>query len=209
MMIKRGLLICLFLLPFAVTGAEVSGVVAKVVDETIMLEDLRAPSDVLEKLSKLDQETRKGVYLDYQLGKFTSRVIEIIISDYAQVHNIEISADLVNQFKQKFTPLYQQDHEGSDKEASSIDDIANKQVLQWLVERALYQQYGGVVVFQQGNPLYPIEAYYKLILDYQAQGKLSIEKSEIQEVFLRGFAPPYKNIVNQQGINFQQPWWLK
>jgi len=63
-------------------------------------------------------------------------------------------------------------------------EIAGAFILQWKINRALYQQYGGRIIFQQGGPE-PLDAYRKFLEERQAAGDFSIDDSALAAEFWR------------------------
>jgi hypothetical protein len=63
-------------------------------------------------------------------------------------------------------------------------EIAGAFILQWKINRALYQQYGGRIIFQQGGPE-PLDAYRKFLEERQAAGDFSIEDPALAAEFWR------------------------
>jgi hypothetical protein len=63
-------------------------------------------------------------------------------------------------------------------------EIAGAFILQWKINRALYQQYGGRIIFQQGGPE-PLDAYRKFLEERQAAGDFSIKDPALTEEFWR------------------------
>ena len=63
-------------------------------------------------------------------------------------------------------------------------EIAGAFILQWKINRALYQQYGGRIIFQQGGPE-PLDAYRKFLEERLAAGDFSIEDPALSAEFWR------------------------
>ena len=63
-------------------------------------------------------------------------------------------------------------------------EIAGAFILQWKINRALYQQYGGRIIFQQGGPE-PLDAYRKFLEERQAAGDFSFEDPALAVEFWR------------------------
>jgi hypothetical protein len=63
-------------------------------------------------------------------------------------------------------------------------DIAGAFILQWKINRALYQQYGGRIIYQQGGPE-PLDAYRKFLEERQAAGDFSIDNPALAAEFWR------------------------
>lgn len=63
-------------------------------------------------------------------------------------------------------------------------EIAGAFILQWKIDRALHQQYGGRIGFQQGGPE-PLDAYRKFLEERQAAGDFSIDDPPLAAAFWR------------------------
>jgi hypothetical protein len=59
-------------------------------------------------------------------------------------------------------------------------------VLQWKLNRALYERYGGRIVYQQGGPE-PIDAYRKFLEERQATGDFKIQDDAMSAQFWRHY----------------------
>jgi hypothetical protein len=73
--------------------------------------------------------------------------------------------------------------ESAEDQAARLE-IATAFIMQWKINRALYQQYGGRIVFQQGGPE-PLDAYRKFLEERQAAGDFSIDDTAQAEEFWR------------------------
>lgn len=73
--------------------------------------------------------------------------------------------------------------ESAEDQAARLE-IADAFIRQWKVNRALHQQYGGRIIFQQGGPE-PLDAYRAFLEERQAAGDFSIEDESIATAFWR------------------------
>ncbi|MGE5289490.1 MAG: hypothetical protein ACM3ML_20285 [Micromonosporaceae bacterium] len=73
--------------------------------------------------------------------------------------------------------------ESAEDQAARLE-IAGAFILQWKIDRALYQQYGGRIGFQQGGPE-PLDAYRKFLEERQAAGDFSIDDPALAAEFWR------------------------
>ena len=71
-------------------------------------------------------------------------------------------------------------------------------IKQWKVNRALYQQYGGRIGFQQGGPE-PLDAYRKFLEERQAAGDFSIESEAMAAEFWRYYRDDSIHSFYEQG----------
>lgn len=73
--------------------------------------------------------------------------------------------------------------ESAEDQAARLE-IAEAFIKQWKINRALQQQYGGRIGFQQGGPE-PLDAYRKFLEERQAAGDFSIEDEGLAAAFWR------------------------
>ena len=134
----------------------------------------------------------------------STAVIQAVLDDYAKQKNIALNQQWVKQFETKFG------REVSDTEqvSTNIEDIAKKQVLLFQTERAMYEEFGGRVIFRQSNPQMPIDAYQALLKRYQVSGKLTFNDSQLESSFWESFAPPFQFEIPAENVDFSTPWWL-
>jgi hypothetical protein len=106
---------------------------------------------------------------------------------------------------------------GSDMAVESADDRAAREeiatgfITQWKVNRALYQQYGGRIVYQQGGPE-PLEAYRRFLEENQARGDFQITDAALEASFWRYYRDDsihsfYKSGSEEELRVFAAPPW--
>jgi len=64
------------------------------------------------------------------------------------------------------------------------EEIGAAFIRQWKINQALYQQYGGRIIFQQGGPE-PLDAYRTFLEEAQARGDFAITDPGLEEAFWR------------------------
>jgi hypothetical protein len=92
------------------------------------------------------------------------------------------------------------------------EQVAVAFIRQWKVNLALYQQYGGRIIFQQCGPE-PLDAYRRFLEERQAQGDWTIVNPELKVAFwryyvtdaLHAFYPPGSM---EEAQVFATPPWL-
>lgn len=65
-------------------------------------------------------------------------------------------------------------------------DMGRALILQWKINKALYEQYGGRIIYQQFGPE-PLDAYRTYLEERQSAGDFTIENPDMQESFWRYF----------------------
>jgi hypothetical protein len=86
-------------------------------------------------------------------------------------------------------------------------EIAEHFVRDWKISKALYEEYGGTVIFQQANPMEPVGAMRKLLESHEAKGDFNIYdetlKRQFWEYYIRNIVSrshPMKSIIpNRRG----------
>jgi len=134
----------------------------------------------------------------------SNTVIQTVLDDYAMQKGITPNQTWITQFKAKF----QGDLSASEQTASSLDEIAKKQVVLFQTEKAMFSEFGGRVIFRQSNPQMPIDAYQALLKSYEQQGKLTFKNAKLAASFWASFTPPFQFEVPTSNVNFDKPWWL-
>jgi len=115
----------------------------------------------------------------------------------------------------KFLQQMQHATGDSDKQADSPERVAAETQMaraligQWKVNKALYKQYGGRVIYQQGGAE-PLDAYHQFFKAEQKAGNLKFLNKELETVFWNYFGTDskhqfYPENERQQAIN--TPWW--
>jgi len=101
--------------------------------------------------------------------------------------------------------------EDSAEDAAARLEIAGAFIKQWKINEALWEQYGGRVIFQQGGPE-PLDAYRKFLEESQANGDFRIGDSAMEPAFWRyyrdesihSFYPP--GSVEEREAMITPPW---
>ena len=178
-------------------------VLARVLNTEILMADVVPSEDELKKLKQQAKDNYADM-LDYVTRvNASTRIYELVIEDYAKQKGITVNQTLVGKFIEKF-----EGQVSSETATKPIKDIAAKQVLQFQAEKAMYEEFGGRVIFRQSNPQMPIDAYKTLLSRYRDAGKLSIIDEDLRDAFWDVFTPPFQYEIAPTNVDFTQPWWL-
>ncbi|TKB01570.1 hypothetical protein E5672_17320 [Alteromonas portus] len=178
-------------------------VLARVLNTEILMADVVPSEDELKKLKQQAKDNYADM-LDYVTRvNASTRIYELVIEDYAKQKGITVNQTLVGKFIEKF-----EGQVSSETATKPIKDIAAKQVLQFQAEKAMYEEFGGRVIFRQSNPQMPIDAYKTLLSRYRDAGKLSIIDEDLRDAFWDVFTPPFQYEIAPTNVDFNQPWWL-
>ena len=66
------------------------------------------------------------------------------------------------------------------------EEIAGSFIRQWKLNKALYEQYGGRIIFQQGGPE-PLDAYRRFLEDSRAPGDFTIATAPLETELWRQY----------------------
>lgn len=89
--------------------------------------------------------------------------------------------------------------------------VAAAFILQWKINRALYKQYGGRIIFQQGGPE-PLDAYHRFLEEAQSRGDFRIVDKTLEAAFWRYYRDDsihsfYRSGSNEEARAFAvAPW---
>ena len=93
------------------------------------------------------------------------------------------------------------------------EQVAAAFIRQWKIDWALYKQYGGRIVLQQGGPE-PLDAYRHFLEEQEKRGSFTI----LNKAFVAKFWDYYRNDTIhrfypagslEEAQAFKKPWWLK
>jgi hypothetical protein len=107
-------------------------------------------------------------------------------------------------------PLPGSEESAEDKAARA--EIAAAFIRQWKINGALYKQYGGRIIFQQGGPE-PLDAYRKFLEESAARGDFRIANPDLEAAFWRYYRDEsihqfFKQGSPEEAKAFAAPPWL-
>jgi hypothetical protein len=167
------------------------------------------PADLKAKSVKLTQE---------QADRLSGRIIGPLFDRYASQKKIAATPkeiDDVNRATQKAieesgNTLAKALRGNPTKQQKQIEnEVAAQVVKKWKLSKAMYEEYGGLVIFQQGNPLEPVGAYRKF-LEKMERGKVfEIYDEANRKMFWHYFTMEHPFAANPRDVDYSVPWWLK
>jgi len=86
--------------------------------------------------------------------------------------------------------------------------IAEDFVGRWKVNKALYDQYGGRIIFQQAGPE-PLDAYRDFLKAEEKRGSFKILDPQVEADFWRYFTDEKMHVFTEDKNLLTTPWWLK
>ncbi|MEG3766227.1 hypothetical protein [Alteromonas sp. 14N.309.X.WAT.G.H12] len=220
--------VCLGVLSVSVRAEE--NVVVLLLGKPIYGSAVTPSADQLNMVARTLGVSKEMAVAHFKYAKLSDLIIKGVLDDYAKTHHIEPDPVLIARFMEVFgdslkatshvpeKPVAKQDDKNEDMDAllsttpqaqkREPQVVAEEQVKLWQINKALYEQYGGAVVFRSNTPQFPIAAYNALFKAYAEQGKLVIKEEGFAGVFWRGFAPPYNAEIAPEFVDFSHPWWF-
>ena len=129
----------------------------------------------------------------------------------AERESLASELDRVNKFIAALAETGGEATENPEEVKAARDQVAAAFIRQWKINRALYQQYGGRIIFQQGGPE-PLDAYRRFLEERQAQGEFEILNKDLEPPFwhyyrtdaIHSFFPPGSK---EEAQAFESPPW--
>ena len=99
-----------------------------------------------------------------------------------------------------------------DEDRRAREQVAAAFIRQWKINRSLYKQYGGRIIFQQGGPE-PLDAYRMFLQEQKNKGAFTILDKAFEEKFWEYYLTDSKHSFYSKGSReekqvFETPWWL-
>jgi hypothetical protein len=138
---------------------------------------------------------------EYQAELLVSLILNPLLREYATAHAITASADEINSLSRALF--------GQRIARGATKVIAEQTVIQWKLSKALYQQYGGTVIFQQSNPFEPVGAFQKFLEEQEQKKAFEIFDPQLRQAFWCYFTCEQIMIVPPDEVNYDVPWWLQ
>lgn len=186
LMRKLSRYIVLFFITFSTIGtfAETKEAVAKIYGRTIYRSDLEGKGKSLE-----------------------SMIIPPLYEQFIKKNKIVATQseidEVISAMGNKLPPYK------SAEEREIMQEMAKASVIDWKVSKALYEKYGGDVIFQQANPLEPIEAELRFLEEQEKAGAFKILHPHDREKFYHYYVQPRQMIIPPSRVNYEKPWWRK
>ena len=153
-------------------------------------------------------------------GEMQEIVLTRLLDRYAEQQGIEVEADeidaLVDSMRRGMRAEGLTAEDGlTAEEAAEVAQMRSKMarsiIYHWKLNRALYRQYGGRVIFQQLGPE-PLDAYRHYLEERLAAGDFRIHDASLEEPFWRYFTDDSLHSFYQPGsteaaMAFEVPPW--
>ncbi len=196
------------------TPQAASEIIARLFNQPITNSELQPSSaDVDRFQSILTDKSEKEVRALLAQRALGTKITESVLADFAEKNAIEPNEGEIES-AYSVIKLWTVDlDENSGYQEEEIKRyrmaMARGMAKSWKVSKALYEAYGGDVVFQQDNPLTPVGAYQKLFEQYREKGEFVIYDPIFKAAFWSSVKMKYANTYDPEKIDFSLPWWEK
>ncbi|CAB9495783.1 MULTISPECIES: hypothetical protein [Alteromonas] len=189
-------------------------IIARLFNKSISNTELQpSQADIDRFQSILTDKSEKEVRDILAQRALGNKITESVLSDFANRNAIEPN-DSEIQSAYSVIKLWTVD---LDSDGTYQDEeleryrlaMAEGMAKSWKVSKALYEAYGGDVVFQQDNPLTPVGAYQKLFEQYREQGEFVIYDPVFKAAFWSSVKMKYAKTYDPENIDYSLPWWEK
>lgn len=173
------------------TGATDAPPAATVLGESINTDNVDEMQQIILSRLLADYATQQGITAtDAELAAYIDRMQQGLQSE-----GLDAMAEL---------------NEEERAEAEAIQrDIARSLIGQWKINRQLYRDYGGRVIYQQLGPE-PLDAYLEYLQERQRAGDFVIFRDDFEEAFWRYFTDDTMHDFFKPGTEagaFERPPW--
>ena len=141
----------LLLISIGFTPAQAATPVAHLFDKPVTEQDLNPSAPALTDMARAMGVSKEMALATMRHTRLAEMIVDAVLKDYAKTQGINADPSLVARFKQQFG--------GQTEAGNNLQQIAEEQVWHWQIDKALYEQYQGVVIFSQRNPQFPVSAY--------------------------------------------------
>jgi hypothetical protein len=188
--------------------------VARIFGRDIFISDLNPTDDELKILKRMQRDLDEQTLSDARFDKLEHLIWGPIMAEFVKTHNVKPTKAELDDF---IRVMETRDHQLPDepkisaKMKKEVDrEVAEHIVGQWKTNKALYEEYGGIVMFQQLNPMEPLGAMRKLLEIHQAKGDFEIYDEELKQRFWKYYLQPVQwKIMKPNDVDYSEPWWLK
>ncbi len=186
-------------------------VVAEVLGVPITEQQLAPPKELMNSLQKQykGQELQNKIE-EYKVEKLRSSINMPLIQKFIKDNHIvapdadveNLDAALSKRERQRNKALPYANH-------PQIREVSKMMVLQWYIDKKMYEKYGGVVIWQQLNPEEPIGAFKTYFEEQNKKGAFKINNPIYQAGYWKPYVSEQTFIIPKERVDFTTPWWEK
>jgi len=187
-------------------------IIARLFDKSISNSELQpSQKDVDRFQAILTDKSESEIRSILAQRALDTKISESVLANFADKNHIEPTA---SEIESAYSVIKSWTADLSQAGTYSDEDVeryrfamAQGMAKTWKVSKALYELYGGDVVFQQSNPLTPVGAYKELFEQYREKGEFVIYDPTFKNAFWASVRMRYSNVLQEENIDFSSPWW--
>lgn len=144
--------------------------------------------------------------------RLTGKIFGELRQRYMHRHKITATPEEIQQFvaAMRRSPTDEETSEEKRRDdRRGFEAIGKQMVKGWKLDRALYNKYGGTVIFQQANPFEPVGAYREFLEEMETAQVFEIFDPDTRQKFWYYFVRQHPSQVPAEQIDFDKPWWLQ
>lgn len=227
-----GLFLALFFLGSLAKADSKSDIVAVVLGESIQKDsktkpDVRIFSPLLARFAKDNSIHPTEDEIDSFISKTEERQKRLLVEQEREVARIsrelenssilQEQRDKLASQKKAIEKILNMQHEMADRMKGKEDEVKMMKrkmgenfVQRWKINKALYDKYGGRVIFQQAGAE-PLDAYRDFLREESQKGSFQIFDPKVEEDFWRYFTDDKMHIFlpeDDAKKAFASPWWM-
>ncbi len=125
---------------------------------------------------------------------------------------LTLERDSLTQLQRDLDAMSGRNADDPDEALEARRTVATAFIRQWKINQALYREYGGRIIFQQGGPE-PLDAYHRFLEEQQHEGAFEILNKGLGAAFWRYYLTDaihsfYPSGSEEEAKAFKEPWWL-
>ena len=178
-----------------------------------------APDEVIaivagDRIERDQIESEPERYPNDHWHKFNGRVIGGLLRVYTQELRIEPADEEIDDYLSAMRSFSRREGQPTlsdfDPQNPSMRRIGKWWVTNWKVSKALYEEYGGTVIWNQGNPQEPVGAYRALFREHEARGTVKILDAEYRQKVQQWLDTKDSSfVIAPEKVDYSIPWWRR
>jgi hypothetical protein len=164
--------------------------------------------DYLARMAAVREQERRE--RDARLAEIDKQLVKPGLADDQRI-TLSAERDKLEQLRRDLESVPANPQEAAE-EAQARRTVAAAFIRQWRINQALYRDYGGRIIFQQGGPE-PLDAYRRFLEEQQRKGSFAIADKALEAAFWRYYKDDaihsfYPTGSAEEAQAFASPWWL-
>jgi hypothetical protein len=195
--------------------------VARIFGRDIYVSDLNPIDDELKMIKRVRKDVSdEQIISEVRPEKLAGLIWDPILTQFDKTHDVKPTEGELDDHIRAMAALtamlpdrqLADDPRISPKMKKEVErEVAEHIVTQWKRNKALYEEYGGIVLFQQLNPMEAFGAMRKLLENHQAKGDFEIYDEQLKQQFWKYYLkdPISWKVLPPDKVDYSEPWWLK